>query len=86
MTVEWWYVSLPRATFLLGVSGGVIVVGPPYVKRQLGREWADLAAAWRRGAARRGPVIIKRVSDDELRAARARLARVSRVTVAQLGR
>jgi len=55
---RWFYVSLPEpgATFLVGVAGGLVVAGPPYMRRQIAqrRPWADLANAWRRSAARRG--------------------------------
>jgi len=62
--LRWFYVSLPRATFAVGVLGGRVVTGPPYMRRQiaLGRQWADLAGAWRNAADRRpdlGDVIIK---------------------------
>lgn len=57
---RWFYVSLPEpgATFLVGVVEGRVAAGPPYLKRQLGRDWPDLANAWRRGAGRRGRVRI----------------------------
>jgi hypothetical protein len=62
--LTWFYVSLPRGTFALGVRDGIVVAGPPYMRRQiaLGRDWASLAEAWRRAGRRRpglGKVIIQ---------------------------
>lgn len=60
--MRWCWVSLPHATFGVGVHGGVVVEVAPVAGWALGKPWATCSAYWVRKGARFAEVFPDRAS------------------------